>query len=211
MYEFSGKDKKLMKILISLLVISLFFVAPAYTEKDASGWHNRDYFRTTTDHKLKNSLNTVEKYHFCFQGQCADKTNFWEKFNAGKYGSAIKELEYVLRIFPNHPRALNMMELMAKLTKSPALAVPWYEKALKSYPYYSIIHANYGNYLININRIDSGIEEVQQAIKINPKYAKAYIYLARAYREMGKSELAASNAEKAKELGFKGDIFKQDK
>jgi predicted Zn-dependent protease len=213
MYEFSPKDNNLMKILISLLVISLFFVAPAYTQNSGvkDDWHNQDYFRRTTDPKVKELLDTVERYHFCTSGQCADKTNFWEWFGSNKYKLAIEELEYVLRIFPNHPTALNLMELMATLTKSPTLAVPWYGKALKSYPNYPIIHVQYGNYLININRIDAGMAELQQAIKIDPKFAMAYVYFARAYRKMGKSELADSNAKKAKELGFEGDIFEPDK
>lgn len=51
-----------------------------------------------------------------------------------RIGYAIEELNYTLRKFPNHPKALMLMELAAKLNKTPTLAIPYFEKALKFYP-----------------------------------------------------------------------------
>jgi tetratricopeptide (TPR) repeat protein len=151
----------------------------------------RDYF----DPKNKVALVTVEKNHLT-------KETFWKEFESRQYHYAIMELRFVLRNFPNHPKALQLMELIGKLTNQPHLVIPYYEKAVGLYPQYAITHAQYGNYLVDTGQAEKGIERLQRALQIDPKLAVAYYWLWDAYNKSGNLEMARQIAEKAKELGL---------
>jgi len=49
----------------------------------------------------------------------------------------------------------------------------------------------------------AAIESLTEAIRLDPKLAKAYAYRAAAYSAIGEHDLAASDEKKATELGFK--------
>jgi predicted Zn-dependent protease len=126
------------------------------------------------------------------------------------YNHAFGELKYVLDRIPNHPRALQIVSFLSRVTKKQAVAVGYFEKALSLYPQYAITHAQYGSFLMEIGNLDGGIEKVKQATELDPKLAAGYALLAKGYAKQGKSELAQEAAVKAKDLGYKGSLAAGD-
>jgi tetratricopeptide (TPR) repeat protein len=124
----------------------------------------------------------------------------------GRIGNAIDDLKYTLDRFPNHPKALQYLSLVSKLTKNIDLAILYYQKALSQYPQYAMTHAQYGQYLLSIGDVNSAIESLKRAVEIEPKLVGGYVLLAQAYSKQGNSELAAEAAAQAKELGYKGSL-----
>lgn len=162
---------------------------------------NKDYFDLKDRQELI-LLGNVEKYHL-------GPEKFWKWYSAGKFYSAIDEIKFVLRYFPNHPNALELLGFTAKLNKTPSLAIPYFENALSLYPQYGLTHAQYGKYLVEIGRLEEGITRLKKAIEIDPKLAVAYEWLSKAYSKSGDMELGRQAAEKAKELGYKGKAEKE--
>jgi tetratricopeptide (TPR) repeat protein len=122
------------------------------------------------------------------------------------YVHAFGELKYVLDRIPNHPRALQIVSFLSRLTKKQSVAVGYFEKALGLYPQYAITHAQYGSFLMDIGTLDGGIEQVKQAIELDPKLAAGYALLSRAYLKKGDNNLAQEFEQKARELGYQGAI-----
>ena len=176
------------KSIIILAMIMLSLNPGKSAARDARGL---DYFNP----EYKGELGEVEDYHL-------SKETFWKEFESRQYNYALQDLRFVLRYFPNHPKALQLMELLGKITQQPHLAIRYYEKAVKLYPQYALTHAQYGNYLVDIGQTEEGIGRLQRAIQINPKLAVTYYWLWDAYTKIGNLEMARQIAEKAKELGL---------
>lgn len=153
---------------------------------------DKDYF----DPEAQGLLGMVEQYHL------VSGTPFWTYYkNIDRdYGHALNELKFILRYFPNHPKALTLLGVVAKQVQVPMLPIPYYEKALELYPQHAITHAQFGAYLVEINKIDQGIESLQNAIKIDSKLRVAYIWLAGAYEKKGNKDATARMQEQANKL-----------
>lgn len=176
------------RITILAILVALLSVNASYAEEVM------DYFDPT----FKNELSTVERYHLT-------KETFWRLFESKNYSDALSDLKFILRYFPNHPKALQLMELVTKTIHEPFLAVPYYDRAVRLYPQYAITQAQYGNCLVGIGKTEEGITRLEQAIEINPRLAAAYNWLSEAYTKAGNPEKARQAAEKAKELSAKGE------
>jgi tetratricopeptide (TPR) repeat protein len=175
----------------NIIILAMIVLSLSSGKSNAQGVIPRDYF----DPRHRLELATVEKYHLT-------KETFWMEFNSRRYHYALKELEFVLRHFPNHPKALQLTELVAKMSNQPHLAIPYYEKAVTLFPQYAITHAQYGNYLVDTGQAEKGIKRLRRAMAIDPKLAVAYYWLWDAYTRNGNLEMARQIAEKAKELGL---------
>ena len=162
---------------------------------------DQDYFTADQNPETRQLLHENEAYHL--------NKRVLNDFNAKRFDIVRDDLHYILKRFPNHPQALMLLGSVAILMKEPSLAVSYYEKALGLYPQYAIIHAQYGSYLIDIGQVDLSIARLDRAIRINPKYAFAHGRLAEAYYKNGNLELARQEAERAKALGYKGEILSQ--
>jgi hypothetical protein len=125
-----------------------------------------DYY--VRDAKQDMLLVNVEKYHL-------SEDNFWKQYRARAYPSATAELRFALKYFPNHPRALYLMEILAKDTANPSLAIRAYERALQLFPQHPYTRAQYGAYLVRIGATAAGIQELRTAIA-----ADSTLYVARA-------------------------------
>ncbi len=155
-----------------------------------------DYFAVNRD---AGSLRVVEQYHL-------SPETFWAAYNAGGYQDALKQLDFVLRYFPNHPKALLLLNSVARLLKDPNKAYPYYQKALRLYPQYAITHAQCGELLASFGEIDAGISELKEALARDSKLAVAHAWLASAYYRQGKPDLAQQSETEARKLGYVGDI-----
>jgi tetratricopeptide (TPR) repeat protein len=99
-----------------------------------------------------------------------------------------------------------LMTPVAKLTKNSALGISYYERAIKMFPRYAITYAQYGKYLTDFDQADAGIEKLMTAIEMDPKLAAAYVWIAGAYFKKGNKDLARESAEKARSLGYNGNL-----
>jgi Tfp pilus assembly protein PilF len=187
--------------LLSLLVVLLFFSIVSADDLPPSPLGSdpgHDYFTTLqADDTSRGYLNIVTMAH-------TDKIVEW--IRQGRLDNAVLDVRYTLDRFPNHPKGLQMAGIVAQLTKKPSLAVYYFERALKLYPQYAITHTQYGAYLVGIGETDAGIARLKEAVEIDPKLPAAYVLLAKAYNKNGNLELARQAAEKAKELGYKGEV-----
>ena len=120
--------------------------------------------------------------------------------------NAMGDIKYSLDRFPNHPVSLQQLSMVAQLTKNTVLAVNYFERAIALYPQYALTRAQYGLFLMSINKVDAGIEILKQSIEIEPKLAAGYAGLAHAYAKKGDLEPAREAARKARELGFAGKL-----
>lgn len=141
-------------------------------DNPASGGGNYDYFTADLDPGLSKYLAIVSYRHV---GQIV-----WTRFWSGNYTEPLADCRYALERFPNHPRALHLVGEIAKATNQPAMAIPYFEFALKMYPQYSFTHAQYGHYLIDIGATSAGVVELREALRLDPKQFQAKAWLAEA-------------------------------
>ena len=183
----------LSKFIKKILVLTLLstFVVVNNLSGEQPGYYNKDYF---IDKKL---IKNVEKNHF-------SKDNFWRKLRAGHYKYAFGDLKYILKVYPNHPGALSMMEVVGPKIGDYTLPGKYYIRALKMFPQHAITHAQYGYYLIKVGGIDIGINRLKAAIKLKPNLVNAYVWLSGGYYKKGNLSEARNSYEKAKKLGYKG-------
>ena len=113
-------------------------------------------------------LNLVESAHF---------TPEVESLIRGHSSYIGSDLDYTLRAFPNHPRALNAMARLAIQEKTPTprgahFSVECYfSRAIEFTPSDPIPYLLYGNYLAKNSREQEALEKYQQAEKIDPQNA----------------------------------------
>jgi Tfp pilus assembly protein PilF len=187
-------------VLARLMIVFLPALAISAVSARAQGPTNpEDYFNPRHDRML---LYNVERYHL-------SRDTFFGFYNDGKYNLATEELKFVLRYFPNHPRALMLMESVGKLSGNPLLAYPYYDNAVKLFPQHALTHAQFGSYLKNIDQVDAGIARLKEALEIDPQLALAHAWLSEAYAKKGDAKLAAQYAEQARRFGYVGDISGQ--
>lgn len=94
------------------------------------------------------------------------------------------DLDYTLRAWPNHPRALLSMirfqqQINLKLTKheAPVPAECYLQRAIHFNPEYSIPYALYGYYLHKVGKLDDADKQYKKAMELEPDNAKhAYSY-----------------------------------
>jgi len=189
------KPPTALAIPLVLLLCSWFTLFLA--EVKAQEVIDNDYFSETRSNGL---LRNVEQYHL------SRHMGFWVEFKRGQYAYALKELQFVLRYFPNHPRALALLGALARIKKTPSLPIVYYERAIKLYPQRAFTYAQYGDYLIDVGNRKVGISLLEKAIQLDPKLPQAHAWLAKAYQQQGNLELARQEAKIAKELRYKGKV-----
>lgn len=181
---------KLITFVLLCLSVGIPFVARGQVPE-------RDYFTADDDPQARRDLNLNNEHH-------TDRVLKWVR--EGNIPMALEDVKFTLDKWPNHPRALILMEVIARLTHAPSLPILYYEKAINKYPQYAITHAQYGKYLVEIGQVEAGIAKLQHAIDLDPKLPAAHAWLAEAYYEQGKKQLARKSAEQARALGFQGEL-----
>ena len=153
---------------------------------------NQDYFSAKQYPEVQTSLSLVEGFHL--------NERVMNDFRAARYSIVIGDLKYALDKFPNHPKALMLLGATGILAKSPALAAPFYEKALRLYPQYALTNAQYGKYLIDIGRGKDGIARLQRALQIDPNSPQARKWLAEVQAKSGSTHPGRQPAEQPQSM-----------
>lgn len=168
-------------------------------DKLIEAWMTMDYYSAPFNKGIRVLLDKVELYHL---GPVVG-----DRLRDGRgYFYVYGDLAYSLRVFPNHPQALQLMITLGQLLGIDSLAMPWFQKALRVFPYRAVTHAQFGSYLGSIGESDAGIAELEIATEMDENLTMAYLGLAKLYTRKKQFELAKVAAEKARLLSHPGKI-----
>jgi predicted Zn-dependent protease len=165
-----------------------------------------DYF--DPDPRIRELVNNVEVNHLYRNRNLSYEPGYSIKniIAEGTYTVAMKELKYVLDRICNHPKALELMADLAKITGDPTLGIFYYKRAVNLYPQYAVTHFRFGSFLLDVGSDEDGIEELERAVEIDPTLAEAHAILSVAYEKAGKTVLARKAGDEAKRLGYNGNV-----
>lgn len=206
------------KVIIILLALTLLLIFPKLTyssEADCGSLYGGgigplDY----NDLALRGPgkpLDQVEGAHF---------TAEVEGLIRGRSGYLWSELDYTLRAFPNHPRALYAFarydireRKKAQLEKKtyapprsrynfPATAECYFDRAIRWRPNDPNVRLVYGIYLQLIGNLNNALEQYKFSEKLQPNSADLQYNLGLLYFEKKEYALAKKHAQKAYQLGY---------
>jgi tetratricopeptide (TPR) repeat protein len=159
----------------------------------ANGYGPFDY---RTD---KDKLKVVHEYHF---------SPDVELLRSGMSGHIGGDLDYILRAFPNHHRALRSLDMLGRKEKTEHPAgTRWsvecyYDRAIRFRKDDAMVRMLYGIYLVSRNRKNEGVEQLRAAESLGASGANFHYNLGLAYFELGQHDAALQHAKKAYDLGF---------
>ncbi len=201
-----------MRYLVSAVLIGLLLCAVAPIT-NAEQFGPFDYYSPP-----KGTLSVVERVHFA-----AQTTQYAAKGNWCAYWD---DLDYTLRAFPNHPRALVAMatyldshpacfdeKLKTKQSASDTLneieSGAWRERNADYYftegiafrPKRAETRMLYADYLKKHSRREDALRQYKEAETANPNSAPLHYELGQLYLDTGQSQLALKHARRAYQLG----------
>lgn len=168
-------------------------------------------FDYTNVDDYKNRLPIVESYHFTLEV---------ESLIRGKSGALWAELDYTLRAFPNHHRALYAMlrydirerQKSQQINRPyqppvsergfPVTAACYFDRALRWRPNDPNVHLIYGIYLQRTGKLDQALERYKISEKLQPNSADLQYNLGLAYFQKKDYMLAKQHARRAYQLGY---------
>jgi tetratricopeptide (TPR) repeat protein len=156
-----------------------------------------DYRKSKSD--FPNETYLVEMAHFT-----PDVENL-VKGNAGYLGG---DLDYTLRAFPNHPRALTSVAKLAlkeKTPKDPNMHYSftcYFERAMRFMPDDDGVYTIYGTYLYKKGDIGGATTQLKHALTLNPNNPAANYNLGLIYINQNKPDEARVYAKKAEALDY---------
>lgn len=125
-----------------------------------------------------------------------------------KIGEFGRDIDYTLRVFPNHPRALkSMMDLgfRTKTEKPPGANWPvwcYFDRAIRFTPDDGQVKTIYAIYLNRIGKRTEAIDQLHQAQKLLPESGNIHYNLGLIFLDLGEFENSLLHAHKAYALGF---------
>lgn len=141
----------------------------------------------------------VEDHHF---------TPDVENLRRGISGAVGGELNYTLRAFPNHPRALLAMIKLGEKerTERPNGAgytvACWFDRAVRFQPEDPTVRTLYGVYLLKKGAKQDAIKQLEQASTLAGEDANIHYNLGLAYFDVGDYPKSLRHAQEAYRLGF---------
>lgn len=144
-------------------------------------------------------LNTVEAFHF---------TPEVAMLKEGKSGYLGGDLDFTLRAFPNHSRALaSMMELQFKAKTVHPYGAKWsvpcyFDRAIRFAPDDGTVRNVYGVYFMRLGKPHDAIEQFELAVRLGDDSGNLHYNLGLAYFDVHDYDKAVAEAQKAYALGF---------
>jgi tetratricopeptide (TPR) repeat protein len=155
-------------------------------------------FDYTDASERREKLPIVEQFHFN-----ADVENL----RRGQSGSIIGDLDYTLRAFPNHHRALNAMARL-QLTNPTAAVAPYrsadcyFNRAMRFRPGDGTVRMIYGTFLFKRGERDAALKRYEEAVALLPESAEAHYNMGLLQVELKRYDQALEQAHKAYALGY---------
>ena len=178
----------------SLSDLRIAFSASNYEPSQMLAPTYKNYFLKDSHRATRQQISNVNKHHL---------KKALRHLASQKPARAIPELNFTLRYVPNHPKALQLMGLVGKLTNRTKMAEQYFAQAIRVFPQYALTHAQYGKFLVDIGRFEEGIEELEKAQSIQPDLKTVFVWLSEAYQKNGDVDKAKMAEERVKELGSK--------
>lgn len=158
-----------------------------------------DYRKRTTEYA--HELWLVESTHFFPDVESGLK---------GRSATLAGEIDYTLRAFPNHIRALaalNRLDLRGRtgkagLENSRYPVECYFERAIRFAPDDGEARAAYGSYLFSRGKIDASLKMFIEAERLNPEDPGINYNLALVYAKMKEYDKANLYGQKAYKLGY---------
>lgn len=145
-------------------------------------------------------LPIVDKAHFTPQV---------ESLTRGQSGSLVRDLDYTLRAFPNHSRALWAMaryhlslQRRSEKSDSPYSIDCYFDRALHWRPNDANVWLIHGMYLAKKGELDEALAKYEMALKLEPESAEINYNAGLAYFDRRDYARARGLAEKAYALGY---------
>ena len=151
--------------------------------------------------KNQADLKLVEDFHF---------TGNVERLIKGESGTLIQDLNYTLRAFPNHHRALITISNYAQRKNLPQyykflgkLTLDCYfRRAMSFMPDDYAIYLIYGTHYYKTKQYERAEQLYLNSLKLSPQNAEIHYNLGLLYLKLGTLEQSLSYAKKAYELGI---------
>ncbi|HRF44126.1 MAG TPA: tetratricopeptide repeat protein [Candidatus Competibacteraceae bacterium] len=157
-----------------------------------------------------NPLHLVEMAHF---------TPKVESLIRGNAGTLMQDIDYTLRAFPNHPRALNSVaryerQQIKKAKLEGGIYTPpmmndralsaecYFDRAIRWRPDDPNVRLVYGIHLHLSGRLNEALQQYKMSEKIQPNVADLQYNLGLLYFDMKQYALAKQHARKAYQLGY---------
>lgn len=118
------------------------------------------------------------------------------------------DLNYLLRVFPNHPRGLMAMTKLAQKEKvdrplgSDYTVACWFERGERFRPDDANVKILHGFYLLSRGRAQQAVAKLESALQLAGENAGLHYNIGLAYFQMGDYERALQSAHRAYELRF---------
>ena len=125
------------------------------------------------------------------------------------------DIDYTLRAFPNHHRALITLSRLAERTKIPAPAgLPrpiecYFDRAVRFVPDDSIVRLIFANYLIRRARLPEARGHIEAALRVAGDNPFTHYNIGLSFFEAGDHAAALTQAHRAMALGFPRADLKQ--
>lgn len=154
-----------------------------------------DYRDSANAHELW----LVEQAHF---------TSNVERGESGNSGTLAGELNYTLRAFPNHIRALGTLARLSKngkIPKIPGMRYPvecFFDRAIRFAPNDGMVRAAYGNYLYAQGATDRALPFLEQGARMSPDNPGVQYNLGVVYFRMKRYKEANQAAQNAYAAAF---------
>lgn len=183
--------------LIATLIMSNFLYASPFCDySHAGGYGPYDY---TDPANKKNKLPIVENHHF---------NKNVENLISGTTGAIGADLDYTLRAFPNHHRALSAisrLSLRDKQSKPRGASHStfcYFERATRFKPDDAMVRSLYAGHLLALGKLDMALEQLNIAIQIDPENPTFNYNLGLLYFERKDYKKAEDFARKAYSQNF---------
>lgn len=162
-------------------------------------------FDYTNPVHVRDKLKIVETHHFTTQVETLER---------GQTGAIELDIDYTLRAFPNHHRALNaMLKLQLRNGFKPGVwrfsAECYFDRALRMKPDDGIARMLFGIYLHKQGRYDEAVPQYKKAIELNPENAEIRYNIGLLYVDMKDYASARKYASEAYDMGYPFPGLKQ--
>ncbi|PYY20070.1 MAG: hypothetical protein DMG60_01690 [Acidobacteria bacterium] len=115
----------------------------------------------------------------------------------GDLEQAERELQTVLAVNPTESRALNLLGIVRTQQHRNQDAERLFKEALQHRPEYAGAHASLGLLYADTGRLDSAVEELQEALKLDPTRQDASLALVSIWRKQASAAVTQGELERA--------------
>lgn len=196
-----------MKGFVAAMLVMGLWMLPAsggVLPAECGSLENKNGPHDYTSASGRENLPIVESAHFTTEIELLKGHN-----KCGNNGCQLRDdLDYTLRAFPNHHRALlavinyDMAGMDEKLGRMRYTTLCYLERAVAFKSNDPTVRMIFGYYWSQVDEPTKALEEYERALRLAPDSAEVHYNLGLLYTDRGDYELARTHAVRAYQLGF---------